>query len=114
MSDESDEPNVGVMPAFPSHVANTSGMTVWGPDGAEIAPGNETYYVGLSIRDYFAAASKFREDHEVDPDLGGQLIGRKCPPYKADARAYFAWWAEVNATLRYIDADAMLKARGAK
>ena len=114
MSDESDKPNVGVMPAFPSHFINTSVRPLLGLDGAEIEPGDEVYYAGISVRDYFAAASKFREDHEVDPDLGEKLIGRKCPPYKADARAYFAWWAEVNGTLRYIDADAMLKARGAK
>ena len=114
MSDESDKPNVGVMPAFPSHFINTSARPLLGLDGAEIEPGDEVYYAGISVRDYFAAASRFANEQEIDESLGGRLIGRVCPPYKADARAHFAWLAEVNATLRYIDADAMLKARGAK
>jgi hypothetical protein len=65
---------------------------------------------GMTLRDYFAAQV------QIDAELGVQyaeaLIGRKMPDYASDTINNAMFWADVHARLRFISADAMLRARG--
>lgn len=65
------------------------------------------------LRDYFAAKADIGDVDQLTAAAGELLLGRKAPDYIKDVRGCFAWWAEYRAVLRYIEADAMLKARAA-
>lgn len=94
-------------------------------DGGPAFPGwkdTPDHESGMSMRDYFAA-------HETLPDFSQELLekhiaealagpmpeggwGGKQPP--EHYRAMLAWEAKWRAELKYIRADAMIKARGAR
>ena len=94
-------------PAFPS-------LIKWGSEGGtgfEGEPGGKegvtTYYSGISFRDYFATTLPL--DIKInDPDLGAQIVGRPMPATDLEV---IVWAYELEAKLRYMKADAMLKAR---
>ena len=94
-------------PAFPSFIK-------WGPKGGagfggEPAgkEGEITYYGGIHFRDYFAATVPL--DIKInDQDLGEQIVGRPMPETDLEV---IVWAYELEAKLRYMKADAMLKAR---
>ena len=94
-------------PAFPSFID-------WGPEdrmGFEGEPageeGERTYYSGLSTRDWLAATIplgvSINEEH-----IAVQIVGRDLPTDPVEAIS-FAF--EMEARLRYMKADAMLKVR---
>ena len=71
---------------------------------------------GMTLRDYFAAKADISKDIDDDgcitPRLAFSLMECASPPSWDDN--YFEarlWWAEAEARLRYLKADAMLKAR---
>ncbi len=82
-------------PAFPSH----------GSMG-------EVAHEGMTLRDYFAAKAP-KEVFDVSLAHAKQLVGRECPIYIEDPKGFAEFWADCRAVLRYIEADAMLKAREA-
>ena len=94
-------------PAFPSFIK-------WGPEGGTGFEGESvgeggicSYYSGIHFRDYFAATLPL--DIKInDPDLGAQIVGRPMPATDLEV---IAWAYELEAKLRYMKADAMLKAR---
>lgn len=65
---------------------------------------------GMTLRDYFATHT------EIDPDLSSayakSVVGREIPDYHGDPLGNALFWAEYRARVRYIEADAMLRARG--
>jgi len=77
--------------------------------GPTTAP--EIYY-GMTLRDYFAAKAP-KEIFDVSLAHAKQLVGRECPIYIEDPKGFAEFWADCRAVLRYIEADAMLKAREA-
>jgi len=80
----------------------------------------EWYYInsnreaanGMTLRDYFAAKAP-KEIFDVSLAHAKQLVGRECPVYIEDPKGFAEFWADCRAVLRYIEADAMLKAREA-
>lgn len=75
------------------------------------ATGESTVYEcrpGLSRLDYFAAHA------EVDPEYtvayAEAVVGRPCPNYITDVISNAKWWAEFEAKMKFIKAEAMLKA----
>lgn len=84
-------------PAFPSPDWNGS----WaGPEANH----------GISTRDWFAGQASIGPD-EPHADLAAGLMGSDVPNWQADPVAASKWWAEAEAKLRFIKADAMLAAR---
>ena len=65
----------------------------------------------MTLRDYFAASADVGDVDELNTVGGVRLMGTDCPDSAADWPGHLAWWAEYRAKLRYIEADAMLKAR---
>lgn len=63
---------------------------------------------GMTLRDYFAAKAIVRSD-ELSYEFATKLMGSEPPSGKLEN---YNWWASYEAKLRYIHADAMLKARG--
>jgi hypothetical protein len=94
-------------PAFPSFIQ-------WGPEGGlgfEGEPAGEegefTYYSGVTTRDWLAATMDC-EFNIHEPQLAEEIAGRPMP----DSFIEQVQWAfEVEAKLRYMKADAMLKVR---
>jgi hypothetical protein len=73
---------------------------------------------GISARDYFAAKADISKDLEDDGCIAERLAlnlmdGSPMPAWDSDYLAARIWWAEAEARLRYMKADAMLKARQA-
>ena len=66
---------------------------------------------GMTLRDYFAAKADIGNVDEITPQTGEALLGTKCPLWQDDVRGCLEWWALARSTMRYIEADAMLKAR---
>jgi hypothetical protein len=67
---------------------------------------------GMTLRDYFAAKAP-NEIFDVSLAHAKQLVGRECPIYIEDPKGFAEFWADCRSVLRYIEADAMLKARKA-
>jgi len=84
-------------PAFPTENAHQSGPITW-------------HHEGMTLRDYFAAKAP-KEIFDVSLSHAKQLVGRECPAYIEDPKGFAEFWADCRAVLRYIEADAMLKAR---
>lgn len=74
--------------------------------------------VGMTLRDYFAAHASITVDIEADgcinDRLAWNLMDRKAPSWDSDYLAAREYWAEAEARLRYMKADAMIAARGAE
>jgi hypothetical protein len=75
--------------------------------------GEVTQYgsTGMTLRDYLAVNCDIGNVDELTVSVGGRLLGRSLPDIVSDAQGALRWWADYRAALRYIEADAMLKAR---
>ena len=82
-------------PAFPAEK--------YGPD--------QSGFDGMTLRDYFAIHSDIGDVDELSSSAGACLMGSKCPEYVVSPIGAIRWWADYEARLRYIRADAMLAAR---
>jgi hypothetical protein len=67
---------------------------------------------GLTMRDYFAAHAHIDIDG-YSTEFCEAIVGRALPNYTVDRVANATFWADFRAAMRYIDADAMLRAREA-
>jgi hypothetical protein len=88
-------------PAFPSTnaIATASGVMTQG-------------HPGMTLRDYFATHADIGNVDGLPLSWGERLLGRKCPECNPAApRPCLQWWADYRAAMRYMEADAMLKAR---
>ncbi len=72
--------------------------------------GLELSCVGMSLRDYFATHADIGDFDQLSLSWGEKLLGRACPDRETPI-ACFQWWADYRAALRYMEADAMLRAR---
>lgn len=84
-------------PAFPV-VPTMEGAGQWG-----------YAYPGMTLRDWFAGQVEVEIDISID--LAEQIAGRTCPPWQSDYIGNIRFWAEVEAIVRGIKADAMLAER---
>ncbi|MDR5801159.1 hypothetical protein [Caballeronia sp. LZ001] len=101
-----NEKNTGG-PAFP---VSTKMDDITGEFGHQ--DGMSTWqFGGMTLRDYFAVHSNLGD--EIPVRLAMSLMNAAPPDYTADPVANSMYWAEVRARLRYMDADAMLRARDA-
>lgn len=67
---------------------------------------------GMTLRDYFAAHTTVElEGYGVG--YAEEVVGRKMPDFATDPLANAKFWAEFRARMRFIEADAMIRARGA-
>lgn len=73
--------------------------------------GQVVYSHGMTLRDWFAGQARINED-ELSLPLAEKLMKGSAPNWQADPIAATIWWAQAEAKLRYIRADAMLAARG--
>ncbi|CAG2132211.1 hypothetical protein [Cupriavidus numazuensis] len=80
------------------------------PNAIHVAKPVKVFQSGMTLRDYFAANA------DIEPEIGVKyaetLLGRAMPDYAADPLANAIFWADARACLRYIEADAMLRAKG--
>ena len=88
-------------PAFP---VSTSEPSTGHQDGP-----NTWQFPGMTLRDHLAATVNI-DSAATTPNVGKRLVGRDFPGW-SDPVGSVEWMAEVRATLRYIEADAMLRAR---
>lgn len=95
-------------PAFPA------------PDAAKARFGdsNPDAFLGMSLRDYFAAKADIRDDFDsdgcIDQRLAVALMDGETPPnWDNDYLEARVWWAKAESRLRYMKADAMIAARSA-
>jgi len=65
---------------------------------------------GMTLRDYMAGQATFDVD-ELSENQAQAIVGYDNRLSKSDLVKRIKWWAEVEAKIRYIKADAMLKAR---
>lgn len=80
-------------PAFPSRYVHTDGRIF--------------YEEGMSQRDYFATHCGV--GGSVNQITGERLAGRPMPDIDEDTEGHLAFWYEVEAKLRYMRADAMVR-----
>lgn len=66
---------------------------------------------GVTVRDYFAAAERLDDVSELSLITMEKILGRKMPLFSNDPLGWYRNEAEVRAIIRYIRADAILKAR---
>lgn len=81
-------------PAFPFEGGDNNGMQ----------PG-----YGMDLRDYFAAQVEVSE--EVGVRYAEAIVGQAMPDFASDPLGNVKFWAAFKASIRYIEADAMLAAR---
>ncbi|WP_446903033.1 hypothetical protein [Burkholderia sp. YIM B11467] len=65
---------------------------------------------GMTLCDYFATHIDVHLE-EYSVGYAETIVGRKMPDYATDPTENAAFWAEFRATMRYIEASAMLRAR---
>lgn len=76
------------------------------PDGS----GSVVHRVpGISLRDHFAGLASV--DEAKSQEYAERLLGRAAPSWETDVAANAEFWADFEARIRYIKADAMIKAR---
>ena len=90
-------------PAFPLPITRDPNGGIFDPRGY----GAE----GISARDYFAAHANIGNVDELTQAGGEALLQRPCPPWNIALIGCLTWWADYRAAMRYIEADAMLRAR---
>lgn len=93
-------------PAFPCLEAAMTGIDSDGEERWETEP-----HGGMTLRDYFASNCDIGNVDELSLVTGVRLLGEDCPPMQNDPIGCLTWWANFRAKMRYIEADAMLKAR---
>lgn len=71
--------------------------------------GDDPQLQGMTLRDAFAISIKAPSDYA--PKFAEKVIGKPMPEWHIDPIGTIAFWAEFNATVRYMEADAMIKAR---
>lgn len=99
-------------PAFPNHKGSHNRI------GGMISGEWESSATGLSVRDYFAAKANIGENTPTTHQARG-VMGEEPPQWPPFGSTVdfeqclkcVKWWAEAEARLRYVYADAMLKAR---
>lgn len=71
---------------------------------------------GMSLRDHFAATADLHgiieHDGCIEQRLAVNLMGCQPPDWDTEYIAAHVWWFEAEARIRYMKADAMLRARG--
>lgn len=87
------------------------------PEGATEYEPEVCLHGGLTMRDYFAAHADMRELIENDGYIPQRLAlnvmdGVEPPNWENNHLAASQWWCEAEARVRYMKADAMLRARG--
>ena len=87
-------------PAFPCDAEWRDGQEVW-PQGA-----------GMSLRDWYAGQAPVI-DGDLSIPLAEALMCEPLPKSKTILENR-RWWAEAEARLKYLNADAMIAARDAK
>lgn len=66
----------------------------------------------MTLRDYFASQITIEDDaSDFSEAIKVAAVGRDCPNYQTDPIGCLEWNAEWRAIWRYMQADAMLKAR---
>ncbi len=84
------------------------------PGGSRDASVQESY-LGMTLRDYFAAHEPIDPKYSIGRSLAEMLVGRALPVADGNGAAcplaVTTFWAESEAKYRYLRADAMLKAR---
>ncbi|MGO4171595.1 hypothetical protein [Bosea sp. TAF32] len=66
---------------------------------------------GMSLRDWFAATYSLGADG-LSVTWAEKVMGTKAPDWTThDGAICILWWCEAEARVRYLHADAMLKAR---
>ncbi|MEY2875855.1 MAG: hypothetical protein RLZZ373_3226 [Pseudomonadota bacterium] len=88
--------------------------TLFGADGGPAFPNEcaDTAHgrAGMSLRDYFATHCDIGDMEQLSLSAGVTLLGPEHPP-ATEMMGKLRWWADYRAALRYMEADAMLKAR---
>ncbi|WP_186181684.1 hypothetical protein [Burkholderia gladioli] len=71
---------------------------------------------GMSLRDHFASVADLAGIIEnggvIEERLAKAIMGGNPPDWDTDYVAAHTWWFEAEARVRYLKAEAMLKARG--
>ncbi|WP_034302501.1 hypothetical protein [Herbaspirillum sp. RV1423] len=92
-------------PAFPGLNEEMTGISSDGIERYDVERSG-----GMTLRDYFAVHCEADLANYSIPFAEG-IMGRPAPEFKSDALGNFKFWAEFRATLRYLEADAMLAER---
>lgn len=74
----------------------------------------EQRWLGLSLRDYFAAHAQDQLSRGAEPTKTAEVCGVALPLGTADSVTWSHFWIRCEAVLRYRYADAMLRAREQK
>lgn len=70
---------------------------------------------GMTLRDYFATHANIKDNAgEWSLSATQALVGRPCPDFDKDPLGFLLWVADFQARWRYMQADAMLRAREAE
>lgn len=64
---------------------------------------------GMSLRDYFATHCELGNPDNYSVQFGESLLGRLLPALGRVEQ--LTWWADYRAAMRYLEADAMIRAR---
>lgn len=88
-------------PAFPCQPVMIEGVLRWP---------SESDFGGMSLRDYFAANVAISDDDY--PDSGSsEIVGRERPDCHDSPLGWLKWYADLDAIIRGIKADAMIRER---
>lgn len=69
---------------------------------------------GMSLRDYFAAQHRF-DENGITTIQAEAVMAEKSPDWMTESHLdCLKWWIEAEARIRFLAADAMLKAREVK
>jgi hypothetical protein len=71
-------------------------------------------YPGMSLRDWLAGQEDLNDCAETSFKSFSEALGITPVNYASDPIGYMAWEAEIRAKIKYMRADAMLKARSGK
>lgn len=74
------------------------------------AQAGKPYEPGMSLRDYFA--THIGTGGQVNQITAEILAGRVMPDIGENVEGYLSFWFEVEAKLRYMRADALIRERG--
>lgn len=69
---------------------------------------------GMTLRDWFAGTMPDPFAAVNSPGTAASMSGLECPSLTADQAEWARFWIEAEAKVRYMKADAMLKAREVK
>jgi len=98
-------------PAFPWQIEVKAGS--FNPFRGRVVPPNECdieVYEGMTLRDWLAGQESL-SDCDLQISAMEQIVRKRSPKFAENPLAYMTWEAEVRAVLRYIRADAMIRAR---